>query len=193
MSCADYLEWISADLDGELSPSESAQLNRHLSGCAKCRQIHEDYKVNRILVAAMEPKRAPADAWARLCERIEGQAAVRPHGRVASMASTPSLRRSWRRNPWVRAFRAVAAVVVVFLGTLTWLGWTDPDAPPAAPPQSMHVRPKTLIRGHAYLQSANPVADRSAWHYLASEEENSLTTSDDDEEINQSSDAGRRL
>lgn len=37
-----YLEWISADLDGELSPAQHAQLEAHLSACPSCAQFHRE-------------------------------------------------------------------------------------------------------------------------------------------------------
>src|SRR5205823_4692856 len=36
-ACERALQWISLDLDGELSQLEQAALGRHLHGCARCR------------------------------------------------------------------------------------------------------------------------------------------------------------
>lgn len=35
-----YLEWISADLDGELTPAQHAQLEEHLHTCPSCAQLY---------------------------------------------------------------------------------------------------------------------------------------------------------
>lgn len=37
-----YLEWISADLDGELSPSQQEQLQAHLHTCPACAQFYAE-------------------------------------------------------------------------------------------------------------------------------------------------------
>ena len=37
-----YLEWISADLDGELSPSQQEQLQAHLHTCPACAQLYKE-------------------------------------------------------------------------------------------------------------------------------------------------------
>lgn len=37
-----YLEWISADLDGELTPAQHAQLEEHLNTCPSCAQLHRE-------------------------------------------------------------------------------------------------------------------------------------------------------
>jgi len=36
------MQWISLDLDGELSQLEQAALARHLDGCARCRELGTD-------------------------------------------------------------------------------------------------------------------------------------------------------
>ncbi len=38
-ACERATQWISLDLDGELSQLEQAALGRHLSGCAPCRAV----------------------------------------------------------------------------------------------------------------------------------------------------------
>jgi predicted anti-sigma-YlaC factor YlaD len=38
-ACERATQWISLDLDGELSQLEQAALQRHLSGCAHCREV----------------------------------------------------------------------------------------------------------------------------------------------------------
>lgn len=187
MSCAEYQEWISAQVDGELENEHIAQLHEHLKGCSRCRQVVEDYKVNRILLHAMEPRKAPADAFARLTARIEGgpKRPIPIEGKRPSPAPMQGI---------MRGLRAVACFAIVFIGALAWLGWTDQEVETVTLHRQVSVRPRVLMRGHAWLQASNnPVADGSAWHYLASEEENVQPANDDDEDLNQSSDAGRGM
>ena len=39
--CEQYQEWISAELDGELSAKETAELMKHLESCTDCREYRE--------------------------------------------------------------------------------------------------------------------------------------------------------
>jgi len=41
MSCEENREMISSFIDAELSPAEKEMLERHLSGCSKCRTLEE--------------------------------------------------------------------------------------------------------------------------------------------------------
>jgi anti-sigma factor RsiW len=179
MDCIEYEEWISADLDGELAPEDGARLREHLSACARCRQAVEDSKLNRILIRGVEARKAPADAFARLTARLEGGERKPAPPRPAPIPV--------RRSPlhaWLKGLQAVACIAVIFVGVLAWLGFTDADEVDTVPLiRQVSVRPKALMRGHAYLQAANPVADGSAWHYLASEDENGLPAGDDEEDL----------
>ncbi len=186
MSCDEYREWISVDLDGELSAEEAVQLREHLAHCGQCRQVKEDFKLNRILLTAMEPRTAPADAFERLGTRLSVQGtrcappAPRRSSRRAQQAKVPvSFSPARRRFTLGRVLRAAAVFAILFIGMLTWLGLTAPDTDaqtpalkPARPAvHQVSVAPVALMRGHAMLQATNPVADASAWHYLASEDD----------------------
>jgi hypothetical protein len=66
----------------------------------------------------------------------------------------------------VKIFQAVAAMMVVFLGGLTVLGWSDSsplDAPVAAGDAG------AVIQGHALAASSDPLTDHARWHYVATE------------------------
>jgi anti-sigma factor RsiW len=43
-ACERAAQWISLDLDGELSQLERAALGRHLDGCARCRELSSDVR-----------------------------------------------------------------------------------------------------------------------------------------------------
>jgi len=177
MNCNDYQEWISAELDGELEAERAAVLDRHLERCATCRQVKEDYRMNRLLLHALSPKEVPAHAWKSILQRIEAGDLKADAPAPSLIPAPPAVRtlhsgvavRSWRRA-W-RALRAAACLALVFLGSLVWLGWTDPelsaDLLPSRPTESVNVG--TLVHGHALFQAANPIADGPAWHYMAGE------------------------
>jgi anti-sigma factor RsiW len=43
-ACERAAQWISLDLDGELSQLERAALDRHLAGCGRCRELGADVR-----------------------------------------------------------------------------------------------------------------------------------------------------
>jgi anti-sigma factor RsiW len=100
VSCVDWLEVISASLDGALTERERADLERHLAGCAECR---------RHLLSM----RAVKHAIARLASRETPPGAVR-----ARVESLPLER---VRSRWFPLLRWTAALIVLTAG---WAGWS---------------------------------------------------------------------
>ena len=43
-ACDRAAQWVSLELDGELSQLEHAALERHLAGCARCREVAADVR-----------------------------------------------------------------------------------------------------------------------------------------------------
>jgi anti-sigma factor RsiW len=99
--------------DGEISPDEAADIERHLAECRECRQAADVLHAVRTHIAAW-PKPAAADDMAeRVLERIRGQAArvlsLKSHLRltaaaaavllVASLAAIPFFPRSAEAPP----------------------------------------------------------------------------------------------
>lgn len=41
MTCEIYAEWLSAQLDGELDPARTAELESHVAGCEVCRETRQ--------------------------------------------------------------------------------------------------------------------------------------------------------
>lgn len=196
MNCIDYEALISAEMDRALPSDETARLEAHLSVCDSCRRVRDDYRVNRLLVRGMARHAAPADAYARLMATLanrpatvstQAAAVIAPKtADVAAIAAT----RTWRKRVTtsaVRGLRAVASLAIVLLGVLVYLGLTDAEGPeaPAAPAatRSVTVRPRALVRGHAYQQTVSPTADRSSWHFLAIDEESVLPSGDDEDAV----------
>ncbi len=67
--CSRYIEWIGRRLDGSLSRDESAELERHLAACGRCRA---EYALQRKIIAALteeKPSRLPADFTSRVTAR----------------------------------------------------------------------------------------------------------------------------
>jgi anti-sigma factor RsiW len=182
MNCSDYAEWISAELDGELEPENIALLDEHAAACETCRKIREDYRVNRLLLHTVTPLKAPRDSFRNILAQLETSSGEvlpaelpAPQSNVVSLTDRNELkgRRGRKSRPtWMVALQAAACFTVLFLSGLFYLGWTDPQwnaGPAAAPSPSQLVSARSLLRGHALLQAANPIDDQSAWQYVASE------------------------
>ena len=86
-------ELISASLTGDLSDAERADLDRHLAGCARCRDLLSAMTADRQLLAGLRRESAP---------RRQG-APVRPRGpaRRTRNPQVPQLAGA-ATEPWVR-------------------------------------------------------------------------------------------
>ena len=57
MNCKEWQDWIQRNLDGDLSPAEGEELNRHLSTCPVCAQVARELeKVSRLLSGLPRPE-----------------------------------------------------------------------------------------------------------------------------------------
>lgn len=105
MNCKKARMWISADLDGELSPREKALLEAHLAGCATCRRMREKWGQFGIRMRTAPAPAAPSSeaAW----EDIRRTIRTIPRERRIIDAS-------WVFGPGLKW--AVAALLVIALG-----------------------------------------------------------------------------
>lgn len=104
--CMDYIELISARLDGELTAGQEAELNEHLAACPACRALAEDMAALReeMPKLAVEP---PADLMENVMARIRAEAPQPIPFPAEQTKKTPN--RKWR------AWGATAAVLAVVL------------------------------------------------------------------------------
>jgi anti-sigma factor RsiW len=112
MTCADAGTRIDAFIDGELPPSESVEVARHVSVCALCdRAVQRLLTVRDALAYATDRALAEVDLstiWPRVeraIEQVDGQAAWRRRG--AARRRVPGL--AWG------AIAAIAAGTMLFL------------------------------------------------------------------------------
>jgi anti-sigma factor RsiW len=71
MACADWIEKISAGVDGELSLPERKSVADHLAGCEECRAMRETFLRDRArFVAAFDAATAEVSLTARVLERL---------------------------------------------------------------------------------------------------------------------------
>ncbi len=106
MNCEDYIERISAALDGELSPQEQAELDAHLAVCPECRRLRDE-------LAALD--RSLADCVAQVPEGFSR----RVMDAVAAEAGAAP--KKCARVKWKPMAAAAAVLVVVLLGTGRWI------------------------------------------------------------------------
>jgi anti-sigma factor RsiW len=111
MKCSDYVLMISRRFDGSLTEDETARLEAHLAGCARCRT--EAIFQERLIRALKQeiPATLPRDFTRRVTREAEGMARM-------------EIRRKLGFADLVPAFLAAAAamVLVVFSGEIgPWL------------------------------------------------------------------------
>src|SRR5574341_1302496 len=107
MKCDDVERFVHPYVDGEFDEAERAQLERHVDGCAACRDLvafQSTFKAN--LKTRLRRPAAPAELRGRVLAALD----------AADAAGDGPVRPLWRRAAPATAVVAVAASVVVFLG-----------------------------------------------------------------------------
>ena len=105
----EYLDLISAAVDGSLTPGERAGLEAHLAQCPDCRQLYEDFSALHAALGDLPaPDRVPEDLTKRIMEQVEGDNVI---------PFAPKKPAAWTR--WGASAAAIALVVAG--GRLVWL------------------------------------------------------------------------
>lgn len=130
--CQRYMEWISAGLDGELSPDEEVLLREHLALCPHCAALLSDFSLLREsgdeLLLSPPPE---------LTEAIMAQ------------VRAPSVKKSGGRVLLFRRSGIAAAVLALVLVGAGVMGRLSPAADPAGgvlPPRAGQVESFSLAR-----------------------------------------------
>ena len=118
MTCSDYELLIGDAVDGTLGPAEQQDLDAHLSTCARCRALAEDFRTIRSVSHSLEPKVPPPHVWNRIVAAVENDR-----------------RRWWAVTPLFSGWRpaAVAALSVVVVGGIIWIAWPTLSPQTSAP------------------------------------------------------------
>lgn len=122
---------VSAYLDEELNPAETALVEAHLRGCDSCRGLLEDYRAVAVSAASEMPPSVAADLRMRIRHRLDEVA-------------RPDTRRSWFDPRSHRLGIAAAAGVVLVIGVWIFRHGNTPDrgsGPRATLPTTEGVRP----------------------------------------------------
>ena len=131
--CTQYLELISARLDGELSPEEEKRLQAHLDQCPSCRALLAD--LTAIYHETSRPlEDVPAGFADRVMRRIESDASAR--------AEQKRQRRQWRM---VAAMAAALTLVIWAVGPLDPADLLVKGDPAQTPAVSAQVLPDARL------------------------------------------------
>ena len=110
-----YIEWMSAALDGEITPAERQALEAHLAVCPECAALWQDLRAQSAALRSLD------------CEVPEGL-------KARILTGLPPQEKP-RRSPWRRWAAACACLVVVAAAALTAaprLMSAGSSAPPSA-------------------------------------------------------------
>ena len=104
-------------LDGELSPSDAADVERHLQTCQVCQaEAAAHHRLQTLLQDALPDEEVPEHLWPSIVQQL-------PKDEPADAA--PVTRR-WSRKAWWGSGVAVAALVLVALAVKMWFSHSVP-------------------------------------------------------------------
>lgn len=112
--CDEYLELISASLDGALSPEAQEKLNAHLASCAECQKLYDDLSALHAALADLPPVEVPAGLKDRIMDAVAAEA---ENTKVLPFAPKKASRH------WQRWLASAAVLAVVVMGTWSWKPW----------------------------------------------------------------------
>src|SRR4051794_903528 len=143
-------------VDGALGPGGREEIERHLAGCAVCRQTVEDLRAILAATRELEPSEPPVRAWSRLDRAIKLETAS---GKEASGASAGPAR-AGRARVYVAWLAAAAALV---LATVVGMRYTPHTAPPDA--TLLPAVTDSTVAGSASAQSIETELRQAEAHY----------------------------
>ena len=133
---------LSAYLDGELLPRETAAVQDHLLECASCREAYEGLRITKGLLGQLPAAEPPAGFWVTVRQPSSAHPASRP---------------SWWPPRLQRAIiGGIAAALIVLTLALVPLIKGTVDRLHAA-----EIGVDLYVREHAMQMSTEPLADRA--------------------------------
>ena len=135
-------------VDEALDPRERREVDAHVTACAACRQLVEDFREIRAAAAALEPREAPVRAWTRL------ERAIRLEQRPTQGPSSVL-----RKTPfWLAAAAAVVLATAVGLRYTGTSGTPRGATAPAAAPSAATAREAAQAPGRGAAAAASDPA-----------------------------------
>ena len=89
--CEDYLELISAGIDGQLTGEEPQKLNDHLARCPDCRALYDIMAENDAALAGLGDCEPPEGFAQSVMERIQAE---RAPGKIVSLFCRPQFKKA---------------------------------------------------------------------------------------------------
>jgi tetratricopeptide (TPR) repeat protein len=123
MTTDPFTDRLSEYLDGELTPAERADVDRHLTQCAECRSTLEDLRGVVSEAALLRDARPARDLWSGIAARIAPDG--RPRARVSPFRRAITSRLSFT----LPQLAAAGIALMVLSGGLVWMARSgDPRA-----------------------------------------------------------------
>jgi len=101
MNCGQYIEHISATLDGEATPEERASVERHTAECDDCRRALEGQRALKHAVSRLEGRASPPEAV---------------HARIEALRFRLPRKRRWQRRAAYAALVVAAMALALLAG-----------------------------------------------------------------------------
>jgi len=121
--CVDYEERLNDHLDGLLAPPEKAGVERHLEGCAGCREFLAAMRSLRERAASLPRGVEPArDLWPEIRKSLPAS----PRGALRPLPGFPAWAAGWGRL----GLSAAAAAVVLLVAVAVVIGLRRDAVPP---------------------------------------------------------------
>ena len=115
MTCQEHDLQAGDYVDGTLAPPLRAAFEVHLAGCERCRMQAADFGAIRAVARTLEPHLPPTRVWANIA------AALAPRKQVP-----------WWRGAFAVQYAAAAAMVILLVAGLSWIGGALAPPTPAA-------------------------------------------------------------
>lgn len=153
ISCTQAQEWVSLQLDGELTHEQIQQLQAHLLACGACYRAASQTELATDVLRQVVDEAAPAG----LLERVQAA--------VALASGKPQVRPTlWKR--WGLSLSGVAAAAALLVALLTRIGPAPVTAPmvaqvPAPSPVVETAKPAAPAASHVAATVAKPTPTTS--------------------------------
>ena len=178
--CNKIRPFISEYIDGALDPRRSVEIDRHLASCPECRQMADDFRANKNVMASMPLRQTSSGFDSALAQRIA--AINQQRAKRSWLAGIAEAFRPSRSNVWRPAFATVTAVTIVGSTIFDMRIQTPVVAPTPSPTVSEQAFIQQCVTQHRSFAEAQPLNDFSA-QALAGQVDNSKQLDGDDDDV----------
>lgn len=141
---SEYLELISAGLDGALSPEETDRLEAHLAQCPDCKALYDQMWVTTKAVKGLPPVEPPADLTDRIMANLRAD-------------NVTPITAPGKKQPWKKWLATAAVLAVIVAG-----GYGMTHIRMGGAPKSANMAPRMAAPATAEAPSSAPMAQQAA-------------------------------